>query len=83
VRAAAPPAIGFGIPPATTAKWSTPCDDPASALDDGQEIGVKTSNDFSDHFQILSSDLFVIRGLPSYRSTCFPAWDAIPPHGDE
>jgi hypothetical protein len=53
------------------------------ALDDGQEIGVKTSNDFSDHFQILSSDLFVIRGLPSYRSTCFPAWDAIPPHGDE
>jgi len=53
------------------------------ALDDGQELGVKTSNDFSDHFQILSSDLFVIRGLPSYRSTCFPAWDAIPPHGDE
>jgi hypothetical protein len=53
------------------------------ALDDGKEIGVKTSNNFSDHFQILSSDLFVIRGLPSYRSTCFPAWDAIPPHGDE
>ena len=44
---------------------------------------MKTTNDFSDHFQILSSDLFVIRGLPSYRSTCFPAWDAIPPHGDE
>ena len=48
------------------------------ALDDGQEIGIKTTNDFSDHYQILSSDLFVIRGLPSYRSTCFPAWDAIP-----
>ena len=48
------------------------------ALDDGQEIGIKTSNDFSDHYQILSSDLFVIRGLPSYRSTCIPAWDAIP-----
>ena len=53
------------------------------ALDDGQEVGIKTSNDFSDHYQILSSDLFVIRGLPSYRSTCYPAWDAIPPHGDE
>ena len=48
------------------------------ALDDGQEIGIKTTNDFSDHYQILSSDLFVIRGLPSNRSTCFPAWDAIP-----
>ena len=48
------------------------------ALDDGQEIGIKTTNDFSDHYQILSSDLFIIRGLPSYRSTCFPAWDAIP-----
>jgi len=48
------------------------------ALDDGQEIGIKTTNDFSDHYQILSSDEFVIRGLPSYRSTCFPAWDAIP-----
>ena len=48
------------------------------ALDDGKEIGIKTSNDFSDHYQILSSDEFVIRGLPSYRSTCFPAWDAIP-----
>ena len=53
------------------------------ALDDGQEIGIKDSNDFSDHYQILSSDLFMIRGLPSYRSTCIPAWDAIPPHGDE
>jgi hypothetical protein len=48
------------------------------ALDDGREIGIKTTNDFSDHYQILSSDLFIIRGLPSYRSTCFPAWDAIP-----
>jgi hypothetical protein len=53
------------------------------ALDDGQEVGVKDSNDFSDHYQILSSDRFVIRGLPAYRSTCIPAWDAIPPHGDE
>ena len=53
------------------------------ALDDGKEIGVKWTNDFSDHFQILSSDQFIIRGLPSYRSTCYPAWDAIPPHGDE
>ena len=53
------------------------------ALDDGKEVGIKTSNNWSDHYQILSSDLFVIRGLPSYRSTCYPAWDAIPPHGDE
>ena len=53
------------------------------ALDDGQEIGIKDSNNFSDHYQILSSDLFMIRGLAAYRSTCIPAWDAIPPHGDE
>ena len=53
------------------------------ALDDGKEIAVKNDNSFSDQYQILSSDSFIIRGRPSYRATCFPAWDAIPPAGDE
>jgi hypothetical protein len=49
------------------------------ALDDGKEIAVKNDNSFSDQYQILSSDSFIIRGLASYRATCYPAWDAIPP----
>jgi hypothetical protein len=53
------------------------------ALDDGKEIAVKNDNSFSDQYQILSSDVFIIRGLASYRATCFPAWDAIPPAGDD
>jgi hypothetical protein len=38
---------------------------------------------FSDQYQIVSSDNFIIRGRPSYRATCIPAWDAIPPAGDD
>jgi hypothetical protein len=53
------------------------------AYDDRQEIAVKNDNSFSDQYQIVSSDSFVIRGRPSYRATCFPAWDAIPPAGDD
>jgi hypothetical protein len=49
------------------------------ALDDGKEIAVKNDNSFSDQYQIYSSDGFIIRGLASYRATCYPAWDAIPP----
>jgi hypothetical protein len=52
------------------------------ALDDGKEIAVKNENAFSDQYQIVSSDNFIIRGRPSYRATCIPAWDAIPPAGD-
>jgi hypothetical protein len=53
------------------------------AFDDGHEIAVKNDNSFSEQHQILSSDSFIIRGRPSYRATCFPAWDAIPPAGDD
>jgi hypothetical protein len=54
------------------------------ALDDsGKEIAVKNDNSFSDQYQILSSEGFIVRGLASYRATCFPAWDAIPPAGDD
>jgi hypothetical protein len=53
------------------------------ALDDGKEIAVKNENSFSDQYQIVSSDNFIIRGRPSYRATCIPAWDAIPPAGDD
>ncbi|HEY2941245.1 MAG TPA: hypothetical protein VGN09_02315 [Vicinamibacteria bacterium] len=53
------------------------------ALDDGKEIAVKNDNSFSDQYEIISSDNFIIRGRPSYRATCIPAWDAIPPAGDD
>jgi hypothetical protein len=53
------------------------------ALDDGKEIAVKNDNSFSDQYQVLSSDSFIIRGLASYRATCIPAWDAIPPAEDD
>jgi hypothetical protein len=50
------------------------------ALNDGEEIAVKNSNDFNDQFDIITSDAFVRR---SYRTTCYPAWNAIPPAGDD
>jgi len=41
---------------------------------DGEELGVKNSNQFNDQFDILTSDLFIRRQGGSYRSTCRPAW---------
>ena len=49
------------------------------AYNDGEVVAVKDSNAFNDQFDILTADSFVRR---SYRSTCYPAWDAIPPHED-
>jgi len=49
------------------------------AFDDGEEVAVKNTNDFNDQFDILTADGFVRR---SYRTTCYPAWHAIPPHDD-
>jgi hypothetical protein len=49
------------------------------AYDDGEEVAVKNSNAFNDQFDILTADSFVRR---SYRTTCYPAWNVIPPHGD-
>ena len=41
---------------------------------DGEELGVKSSNQFNDQYDILTSDLFIRRQAGSYRSTCRPAW---------
>jgi hypothetical protein len=40
---------------------------------DGFEIQVKNTNDFSEQYDILTSDNFVRRGAGAYRSTCTPA----------
>lgn len=49
------------------------------AFNDGEEVAIKNSNDFNDQFDIITADAVVRR---SYRTTCYPAWDAIPPAGD-
>lgn len=49
------------------------------ALNDGEEIAIKNSNDFSEQYDILSAGGHVLR---AYMVTCRPAWDAIPPAGD-
>jgi hypothetical protein len=41
---------------------------------DGEELAVKSSNNFNDQFDILTSDLFIRRQSGAYRSTCRPAW---------
>jgi hypothetical protein len=41
---------------------------------DGEELAVKSSNQFNDQYDILTSDLFIRRQEGSYRSTCRPAW---------
>ena len=41
---------------------------------DGEELAVKSSNNFNDQFDILTSDNFIRRQGGSYRSTCHPAW---------
>jgi hypothetical protein len=45
------------------------------ALNDGEEIAVKKTNDFSEQYDIISSGGHVLR---AYMATCRPAWDAIP-----
>jgi hypothetical protein len=41
---------------------------------DGEELAVKSSNNFNDQFDILTADMFIRRQGGSYRSTCRPAW---------
>jgi hypothetical protein len=50
------------------------------ALNDGEEVAVKNSNDFSEQFDIISSRGAVIQ---IYTATCRPAWSAIPPAGND
>ena len=49
------------------------------ALNDGEEVAVKNSNDFSEQYDIISSGGAVIQ---IYTATCRPAWSAIPPAGN-
>lgn len=44
------------------------------AVWDGEEIGVKNTNDFNEQYQVMTSLGYVRWGGGAYRSTCFPAW---------
>jgi|KBSSwiStaDraftv2_1062776.scaffolds.fasta_scaffold518326_2 hypothetical protein len=50
------------------------------AFNDGEEVAVKKTNDFSEQYDIVSGGGDLLR--PGYVATCRPAWDAIPPAGD-
>lgn len=41
---------------------------------DGEELAVKSSNQFNDQYDILTSDGYIRRQGGAYRSTCHPAW---------
>jgi hypothetical protein len=40
----------------------------------GDELGVKNTNDFNDQYDILTADNYIRRGEGAYRATCRPAW---------
>ena len=44
------------------------------AIYDGEELGVKNTNQFNDQYDILTASFHVRRDLGSYRATCYPAW---------
>src|SRR6185503_12889803 len=46
------------------------------AFNDGEEIAIKNSNAFSDQYDIITGQGYILRG---YTATCYPAWNAIPP----
>jgi hypothetical protein len=50
------------------------------ALNDGEEVAVKASNEFNEQYDIISSQGAVIQ---IYTATCRPAWSAIPPAGND
>jgi hypothetical protein len=39
----------------------------------GEELAIKSSNEFNDQFDVLTADLTVRRGASAYRGTCSPA----------
>ncbi|HXK10971.1 MAG TPA: hypothetical protein VMT70_15085 [Vicinamibacteria bacterium] len=41
---------------------------------DGEELAVKTTNAFSEQFDILVSSGYIRRGPNSYRGDCMPSW---------
>jgi len=44
------------------------------AVNDGEELAVKSTNSWNDQYDIISGDGIVRRGAGAYRSTCHPAW---------
>jgi hypothetical protein len=44
------------------------------AVFDGEEVGVKNTNDFNEQYQVMSSFGYSRWGAGAYRSTCYPAW---------
>ncbi len=44
------------------------------AFYDGEELGVKATNEFNDQFDVLTFEFYLRRENGSYRSTCRPAW---------
>lgn len=44
------------------------------AVNDGEELAVKSTNSWNDQYDIISGDGYIRRGFGSYRSTCYPAW---------
>jgi hypothetical protein len=44
------------------------------AFYDGEELAVKNTNDFSEQYDISTSNGYVRRGEKIYRATCWPAW---------
>lgn len=44
------------------------------AVWDGEEVGVKNTNDFNEQYQVMTSLNYVRWGGGAYRSTCFPSW---------
>ena len=46
----------------------------ACSLWDGEELAVKTTNSFSEQFDILLASGHMRRGIGSYRGVCRPSW---------
>jgi hypothetical protein len=44
------------------------------AVWDGEEVGLKNTNDFNEQYQVMTSLRYVRWGGGAYRSTCYPAW---------
>ena len=44
------------------------------AFYDGEELAIKNTNDFSEQYDISTSQGYVRQGDGSYRATCWPAW---------
>src|SRR5687767_1543599 len=44
------------------------------AFYDGEELGVKNTNEFNEQYDVLTFEFYLRREEGSYRSTCWPAW---------